>query len=395
MQAASFLHKFVSPALSIIHKTRREALIDSTDSLLNHGQLALTALGRHMRGAAKVKHKIKRVDRLLSNEHLYEEQFNIYRALSKNILTHLKEVIIIIDWSGCCSQERWILQASLVATGRSIPIYREIHPIELLSNQNIEKQFLNKLHQIVPAEIQVIILTDAGFRIPFLKHVKTLGWNFVSRIRAPLQFSFDKINWHKIKEFDVKTFNSEEYLGEVYLGKNQGWAVELFTYRGHIKGRKMRKKKYHANMYPDKKIKYGNAHREPWFIATSLRGGKEIAKRVINIYKKRMQIEQNFRDEKNPRWGFGLRISRTENIKRLAILLLIGFIATIALWMIGALAETRGIHRDFQANSYKHKRVISLFNLGLQIVRQLPGLITGQNITIPIELLATFQVAFD
>lgn len=378
MQVKSFLHKFVSPALPNIHKIRLEALIDTTDSLLNESQLTLTDLGRHMRGKAKVKHKIKRVDRLLANRHLYTERFDIYQALAKRLFTHLNEALIILDWSGCCSQQRWILQASLVGNGRSIPIYREIHPISLISNTKIEKSFLDKLHKIIPETTNVIIVTDAGFRLPFLKYVVSLGWHFVSRIRAPLQLSFDCLKWHKIKEFDGKIDKSAEYLGRTYLGKSQCWPVQLFGYQGELKGRKIYRKKYHANKYPDKQIIYSRTHREPWLIASSLSGGKLIAKRVINIYKKRMQIEQNFRDEKNPRWGFGLRISRTENIQRLEILLLISFIATITLWLIGHLAEKQGLHRDFQANSYRHKRILSLFNLGIQVIRQLPNFISVQ-----------------
>ncbi|MBS0290494.1 MAG: transposase [Proteobacteria bacterium] len=46
------------------------------------------------------------------------------------------------------------------------------------------------------------------------------------------------------------------------------------------------------------------------------------AKKVINLYKKRMQIEQNFRDDKNERWGFGWRYSKTKNHERYSILLL-------------------------------------------------------------------------
>jgi hypothetical protein len=391
MQVVSFLHKFVSPALPNMHKTRLNALIDTTGSLLNESQLTLTDLGRHMRGTAKVKHKIKRVDRLLSNKILHVERFDIYQALINRIFAHLTEALIIVDWSGCCSQERWILQASLVASGRSIPIYREIHPLKLISNLNIEKQFLDRLHKMIPKTINVIILTDAGFRLPFLKYVRSYGWDFVARIRAPLQFSFNEINWQKIKEYNGKIAHSPTYLGKAFLGKQQHYSVELFGYQGQLKGRKMYRKKYHANMYPDKNIKYGRSHREPWVIATSLLGGEAIAQRVINIYKKRMQIEQNFRDEKNPRWGFGLRMSRTENIQRLEILLLISFIATVILWLIGNLAESKNMHRDFQANSYRHKRVLSVFSLGIQIIRQLPSLFSVQSIKPTFELIRAFQ----
>src|SRR3990167_992811 len=121
MHMSKFLHKFVSNALPKVHKTRRNALVCTVASLLDQGKLTLTALGRNMRGNALVKHKIKRVDRLLGNNKLIADKFYIYKQLANNILKKLTEAVIIVDWSGCCSQQRWILQASIAMNGRSIP----------------------------------------------------------------------------------------------------------------------------------------------------------------------------------------------------------------------------------------------------------------------------------
>ncbi len=82
-----------------------------------------------------------------------------------------------------------------------------------------------------------------------------------------------------------------------------------------------------------------------------------------------MQIEQNFRDVKNQRWGFGLRDSKTENIKRLEILLLIAFIATMILWLIAIAAEAKQLHYGFQDNTKRNSRTLSLFSLGWQILK--------------------------
>ena len=81
-----------------------------------------------------------------------------------------------------------------------------------------------------------------------------------------------------------------------------------------------------------------------------------------------MEIEQNFRDYKSERFGFSLRYSRTQNIPRLAILLLIATIATIMLWLIGFAGELRNLQKDFQANTIKNRRVLSLLTLGKQII---------------------------
>lgn len=65
----------------------------------------------------------------------------------------------------------------------------------------------------------------------------------------------------------------------------------------------------------------------------------------------------------------GLRISRTVDPWRLTIQLLVGFLAAFLLWMIGLCLEKKGLHRDFQANSIKHKRILSLVFLAIEAIR--------------------------
>jgi hypothetical protein len=370
MQVGKFLHKFVFNALPKVHQTRRNALICTVSSLLDQGKLTLTALGRNMNGNALVKHKIKRVDRLLGNDKIIEDKFYIYKQLANNILKNLSEAVIIVDWSGCCSQQRWILQASLAMSGRSIPIYKEIHPLAVISNPKIEKSFLDRLHEIIPPNVSVTIVTDAGFKMPWFLSVRKLGWHFVGRLRSRIQISFCGSIWHKITCFNGVIKNAPTFLGLATLGKtNKVMQANIYAYQGLIKGRKFKRKKYSSNTHPDKNIKYGRMNREPWILATSLPGDLKLARQVINIYRSRMQIEQNFRDVKNQQWGFGLRDSKTYNIKRLEVLLIIAFIATAILWLIAIAAEAKKQHYGFQANTKRNGRTLSLFSLGWQIIK--------------------------
>ena len=379
MQVGRFLHKFIFNALPKVHQTRRNALICSVASLLDQGKLTLTSLGRNMAGNALVKHKIKRVDRLLGNDKLLVDRFYIYKQLANNILKNLTEAVIIVDWSGCCSQQRWILQASLAMSGRSIPIYKEVHPLAVISNPKVEQNFLEKLYDIIPKHIEVIVVTDAGFRTPWFKAVRSLGWHFVGRLRSKIQFSFDGQIWHKTTSFNGEIPNTPALLGYATLGKtSKSMQASIYAYQGAYKGRKKKRRKYYNDGHPDKNIKYGRANNEPWILATSLPSDIKLARRIINIYHSRMQIEQNFRDVKNQRWGFGLRDSKTENIQRLEVLLLIAFIATLILWLIAIDAESKGLHYGFQANTKRDRRTLSLFSLGWQILKH--GLRRGMDI---------------
>ncbi len=159
-------------------------------------------------------------------------------------------------------------------------------------------------------------------------------------------------------------------MGDAELGKTVKLInANIYAYKNAYKGRKKKHRKYYNDGHPDRNGKFSKSSREPWILATSLPDDLKMARRVINIYLSRMQIEQNFRDLKNQRWGFGLRDSRTENIKRLEILLLIGFIGSAVLWLIGIVAEANKLHYSFQANTKRNSRTLSLFSLGWQILK--------------------------
>ncbi|CAG23515.1 Putative transposase similar to Tn10 [Photobacterium profundum SS9] len=53
--------------------------MDSVQALLSNDALTLTLLGRSLPSKAKTKHCIKRVDRLLGNNHLHHDRLDIYR----------------------------------------------------------------------------------------------------------------------------------------------------------------------------------------------------------------------------------------------------------------------------------------------------------------------------
>lgn len=92
----------------------------------------------------------------------------------------------------------------------------------------------------------------------------------------------------------------------------------------------------------------------------------------MKLYSRRMQIEQNFKDEKNPRWGFGLRLGASHSVERVTVLSLIATLASIIMWLNGFSLESRGIHHKYQANTVKYRRVISLLKLAENVFRHSP-----------------------
>ena len=107
--------------------------------------------------------------------------------------------------------------------------------------------------------------------------------------------------------------------------------------------------------------------KEPWLLATSLPVTSTLAKKVVKIYRTRMQIEEAFRDTKSIHYGLGYELGGTKCPKRLQILLLIAALAGLVLWILGTIAKTSGQERDYQANTVRKRDVLSVIYVGLRI----------------------------
>ena len=83
-----------------------------------------------------------------------------------------------------------------------------------------------------------------------------------------------------------------------------------------------------------------------------------------------MTIEGSFRDQKSTQFGFSMNENVTLLAERYTVWMLIATLASFIAWIIGYGAEQIKLHYDFQANTYRHRRVLSFFYLGCQIVRK-------------------------
>ena len=121
MHTTKALRKLFYQSVPSMHVTRLNTFLDVVQALAQDARATLTSLGRGLVGQTYDKHKIKRVDRLLSNATLYQERHSIYSALSRRLLQGLPEVIIAIDWSPLCADQSWHLHHPLHAvTGCSL-----------------------------------------------------------------------------------------------------------------------------------------------------------------------------------------------------------------------------------------------------------------------------------
>ncbi|MBD1585017.1 IS4 family transposase, partial [Pseudoalteromonas sp. S16_S37] len=117
--------------------------------------------------------------RLLSNHELLRESTTVYVRLCRLVVTE-KHPVILVDWSHADTQTKHcILRASIVGEGRAITLYQQSALSEQYHCPKIQKRFLSMLKLILPSECRPVIVTDAGFKVPWLKAVRRQGWHYI------------------------------------------------------------------------------------------------------------------------------------------------------------------------------------------------------------------------
>lgn len=384
--------KIVTQLLSgVIHKTRIQSLIPVITAIITSKQLRLTQLGRSLNTPGKERAGIRRVDRLLANIYYQEQSLDIYKMITQRVVGNQGRPIILVDWTNvpqskrtAKSGEHCALRASLIAEGRSITLYEEVHPKKKESNAGVHRAFLKTLQSILPVGCRPYVVTDAGFKNPWFKAVLALGWDYIGRIRGGVKYD-DGSGFTLVKNLFDKAHAIPKYLGLLILAKKNPLKTHCYIYTHKLKGRQKLTKTGKVDQNKDSK-NYSRGYREPWLLVSSL-SSFSSAQRVVKIYKLRMTIEGSFRDAKSTEFGFSMNENKTINADRYTVWFMLASLASLIAWIIGYAAEKAGLHYDFQANTYRHRRVLSFFYLGCQIIRK--------KIEVPIDLEEIQRAAWD
>jgi len=363
MNAISILQQQLHQWCPTVDKTRLAALMTSVEALVVGQTLTVTALGRHSPRDSKTKHAIKQADRLIGNPRLYAQRDEFYRAFTHQLLRHQSRPVVLIDWSDCPDNRTLVLlRASVPVGGRAVTLYEEVHPIAYLGNPKVQREFLSAFSIILPAASRPIIITDAGFLVPWFREVTALGWDFIGRIRPSMQVSFDDGETWEKGATAVSATARPRYHGVLKIAKSNPCRVHLYAFKDRAKGRKQRTR-FGQHATSEHHRKYTHRAQLPWIIASSLDDGL-TSKRAIALYRTRMQIEESFRDLKSTRTGFAWTRTRCRCLQRTSNLLLIALIAAWLIMLIGRLAEKQGKHVAYQANTQRNRRVLSIAFLG-------------------------------
>ena len=350
---------------ALVHERRFQAFLAITRAIADSRQLSVTAVGRCIKGRTFPKHGIKRVDRALSNPRMQGECPVFFSALARALIGASQRPVVLVDWTKAASNFH-ALVAAVPVDGRALSIYAEVHPEKKLGNRRVEARFLRALGEILPFGCRPILVTDAGFRGPFLRELQARGWDFVIRLRSNTRMRpIGETDWTSVSELYSTATSRARRLGTFELFRTQKRLTTdlvLAPRRQYPKKHPWRGRSSGRGGLCAKTVAGG---KEPWLLVTSL---PLSAEQIVNIYSKRMQIEETFRDTKNPRFGWCLRHVRSHSAARLTVLLLFAAIAMAAVVLVGMAAEAAGIRWRYQANT-RSTRVLSLFLLGLEVLR--------------------------
>ena len=341
------------------HKARRNALWRAVAGLLLGGMLWPAAIGRHRPGNATDKNSIKAIDRLLGNFLLYAELKLFYAAILNAILKLSWTPVVLVDITEI-RDKVFALTASLAHDGRGIPIYSEVGSKKAVSNRHFKQRFLRSLKQIFPPDVTPIITTDAGFQSPWFDDVEEVGWDYVGRVRHQTKFHVDD-DWLSCSDLHKKAKKQARDLGEIPFPQKKPKARRMVLAKKRKSKGRRRANKTGTKGKTANDRRCTKSAREPWLLATSLTCDPTG---VVNVYALRMQIEENYRDVKNKRWGWALDHYASKDHSRFQILLLIAALGVLVQHSVGCAGENRQLQYSFQANTVRNRRVLSIFVLG-------------------------------
>jgi len=296
--------------------------------------------------------------------------------------------VLLVDWTHLDAQHS-ALVAAVPTSGRSVPLYFEVHPRLWVGKRVVERRFLAALEEVVPTGVRPCIVADAGFRNPWFKALVRMGWPLVGRLTSRVLIARGTLPWERASNIYAQAGAAPQSLGRCRVAKTSPVELTVILSKKFTRN-PLRSAAHRRATHRGRGQSAKNAARraqEPWLLVTTLEDLS--AREVVAIYARRMQIEETFRDAKNPRFGWSLSHARVSTQDRFTVLLLVVMLAFWTLLVLGKAAERVEMQRRFQANTVRHRRVFSLFFLAIQVLEHGDAAELTQE-----ELLEAFETLF-
>jgi len=369
MRTVDRIRELLSPGLQDVHKARLTQVFSVVAGLVRSGRATVTAIGRAVATTTSDKHGIKRADRCIGNSHLHREASVFWQALTSVVLGTNRRPWILVDWTDVGSGFA-ALRAAVVFQGRALCIYSQVHRTRYAGKSSVQGRFLKSLKGVLPAQCRPIIVSDCGFQGTWFAQVRNLGWDFLGRLHPQVTLRSTLGGPRlKVRTLQREATNLYRDCGQFELNHRHRYIGRVISFDG-------RSRRARASRAPKRRKRAENkgakrAH-SPLVLVTSVYNIS--AKSVVNIYKARMQIEETFRDDKSPRYGWQFQFARSCSSRRLQVLLLLIALATLAAALAGLATLASNEHRQYQANTRRSRAVLSIITLGRRVIDRLKDL---------------------
>ena len=331
-----------------VHARRVLSFSTGVVGVLHAAALGIHAIGRGMADALGLnpKHAIKQVDRLLSNAGITVWAW--FASWVTFVVAVRQDLVVALDWTEFDADSQATIAIYLITShGRATPLlWKTVNKSELKDRRSkYETELIERLHEILPATVNVTLLADRGFADQKLfAYLDMLGWSYAIRFRQII----------KVTHRD-RTLPAGEWVpvgGQAKMLRD----VQIMADKTGI---------------PAVVLKHQKGMKEAWCIATNR---VDLgAAGVVKLYARRFTIEETFRDIKDNHFGMGLSATHIGSPQRRDRLLLMAAMAQALLTLLGAAGEACGLDRMLKANTVK-KRTMSLYNQGCCWYRMLPNM---------------------
>ena len=316
-------------------------------------RVSLADIAEEMEDKTTVKHRIKRIWRFLSNPRV--DVVEGLRTLVKLAAKHSGgRLVVAVDWVEV--RQYKVLRAAVPLRGRSVPIAFAVSSAWnfSLSQNAFEEGFFLLLKNLLPKDTEVVIIADRGFaRAELAKRLSELGLHHVIRVCGGVGFASGK-HYGLLRDM------------ELLPGEHRDLGFGLYREEEPVRRRVV--------------AYWGRRQPECWLLGTDLDWPWKL---IVAVFEQRMMIEELFRDEKNIRYGWGLRQLRLSTSARMQRMFLVLAFAYILLLLMGLICK-QNLSAAHWSSTTSQRKPSSAFVVGRKMQRRISFTLS--------ELIALFAI---
>jgi hypothetical protein len=308
-----------------------------------NGWLSQAALARCLPLQSSPKGREQRLARFLENPRLTPELLIPLQVALVLGIQSGGAVPLILDQTTIRGIQTLLIGA--IFEGRVLPVAFSCftHAGIQKSQNTLEHALILTVMSCFPVESRPLLILDRGYaRVALLEKLRWEGIPFLVRAKAQVLVYYQG-NPRLLKRFTVKAGQMRRYQVLYHSGKKE--PLDLIIFRG-------------------------KGYRETWYLLVP-RGFSKTTQEIVDLYAKRMSIEQGFRDWKTHLGVRGLVFRTLDPAPRLTRLLLAFSLSYIVCLALGATAQTAKVRAfvEIPRRKPRHGTTRTLSALAIGIIR--------------------------